>query len=171
MQPAPKPTSSVLLEVDLGGAFTYALGRTFAGAGLDVAIGREFDSGFTIDGRFGLEAGGSQSGLPYQQLSWGVGFGGRISPRVRIAFEPHLGMLSIDRATFPGINDAMDTLTFGVRGEVVVALLGPGRRAERARAGGLDLIARVGWDGWVIDDAPGSVSNGVSLKLAIGGHF
>ena len=170
MQTAPPRKSSLLLQVDVGPEYTYALGRSFGGVRIDLAIGREFANGVILDGRFGFEAGGSESGLPYQRVSWGAGLGGRVAPRVRLSVGPRLGVITIVRATDPEPLQELRGLTVGVHGELVLALTGPGPRAERARAGGLDLIARVGYDGWLMeyDD---SVAHTATCKLAVGGHF
>ena len=169
-QPAPPKRSSLLLQVDVGPEYTYALGRSFGGARVDLAVGREFANGLTLDGRFGFEAGGSESGLPYQRVSWGAGLGGRLAPRVRLAIGPRIGVTTIVRATNPEPLHDLVGFTFGAHGEIVVALTGPGPRAERARAGGLDLIVRVGYDGWLMDYDE-NVAHTVTCKLALGGHF
>jgi hypothetical protein len=161
---------SVMLRQEVSVAASYAMGRAFTGMRGDFAAGRDFASGVTVDGRLGMELGATQSRLPYQRISWGVGIGGRVSSRVRLGVEQRTNVLFIDRATLPGPDHAMMTMSVGLHGEAIVALSGSFRRGpHQPRATSVDLVVRVGPD-LLLDVGPPVIAT-LATQLGIAGQF
>jgi hypothetical protein len=166
--PPAKPRPNVLFRYELGGVYSHFFGRHFGGARLDFDLGVDLPH-VSVGGRAGAEVGGSQSGLPYERLSWGFGVDGKLGP-VRLGIEPRIGAMLITRASEPNPFENLVAFSLGIHGELVVALIGAGQPSQRSHSG-LDLIVRAGYD-WVDHDhGTYHALDGLVLKIGLGGRF
>jgi hypothetical protein len=166
--PAPRPRPDVLFRYELGPTYTRALERNLGGARLDIEVGADLRH-VTIGGRAGAEVGGTQSGLPYERLSWGVGIDGKLGP-VRLGIEPRVGVLFVNRATERNPLEDLFAPSLGLHGECIVALIGAGAPSTRSHTA-LDLIVRVGYDWIDVVNGRLDAANTISAKLGLGGRY
>jgi hypothetical protein len=163
-----RPRKNVLFRYELGPVYTHALSRNLGGMRFDLEVGGDLEH-FTVGARFGAEVGGTQSGLPYQRISWGLGVGGRLG-RVRLGVEPRFGFITIVRASDPHPFEDLIAGTVGLHGECVIALLGAGRPSTRDR-GGLDFIVRAGYDYMDVRNGRVDAANTIAAKIGLGGRY
>jgi hypothetical protein len=161
------PVASLLASVDVGPVYSHTLQRSFGGMRLDLQLGADLRE-WTVSGRFGLEAGATQSGLGYQRITWGAGLDRKLGSRVRVGAEARFGMLIIDRVSDP--SNPLIGFTAGAHAELAVVLVSPGRRPERQHPA-LDFIIRTGYDWLDVSNGSPDASNGFAVKIGLGGRY
>jgi hypothetical protein len=161
------PVATMLASVDVGPVYSRTLQRNFGGMRLDLQLGADLKD-FMVSGRFGLEAGGTQSGLGYERLTWGLGVDRKLGSRVRVGGEARFGMLIIDRVS--DTSDPLIGFTAGVHAELAVALVSPGRRPQRQHPA-LDFVVRAGYDWIDVSNGSPDASDSFSLKIGLGGRY
>lgn len=174
-QRPPRVFDRLVFTLDAGPVYSYAIQRSFGGMRIDFGFGGDFVAPFTLAGRVGLEVGGTQSGLAYQRLSWGMLVAGRIGRSVRLGVEPRIGFLQVDHHddSDANIGSAILGATIGLHGEFTIALLHAGLHADRMRAhtrGSLDLVLRAGYDWIDVDGRPAS-EHSFQAKLGLGYRY
>ncbi len=174
-QRPPRVFDRLVFTLDAGPVYTYAVQRSLGGMRIDFGFGGDFVAPFTLAGRVGLEVGGTQSGLAYQRLSWGMLIAGRIGRAVRLGVEPRIGFLQVDHHddSAANIGSAILGATLGLHGELTIVLLHPGIHADRMRAhtaGSLDLVMRAGYD-WIDVDGRDASEHSFQAKLGLGYRY
>jgi hypothetical protein len=154
--PPPADDRGFQFRLDVAGDYRYALEESWGAAALGLYFGGQ-GGRVSVSGTQGFTVGRSRAGLTFWTLHWGVETAWKLGRGFRLGFEPHLGAITVERATH---NGAMSGFLIGLSSDLTYDLV-------RWPKGGLFLLARVGYD--FVDTRPDlSYAHSASLHLGLG---
>ncbi len=97
------PARGFVFRGELVANYRYALRESWGAGGVELYLGGEHRA-VGIAGTFGIDVGRSVAGLTFMTWNWGVEIAGRVTRRLRLGFNPHLGAFTIQDATDGAFN-------------------------------------------------------------------